>query len=188
MSPRQLTIYSKFSNGNKGFRDAVEVLERKGKMRCISVHGHLDIVPMLPSSTFNRTTKRRFCQSGFELVLKSQSNKLYMHRSEQADDKYLQRIGLALFRADKIQERHHYVTYLKELEALERPLHKLYLNDFYDKIVDKGLFPCSEKKMTPMRVRAARGRDSVFIMKIPTKKEMKRVLSADDLYGDGLSI
>ena len=101
---------------------------------------------------------------------------------------YLQRIGLALFRADKIQERHHYVTYLKELEALEKPLHKLHLNDFYDKIVQPQLFPCSEKKMTPMKVRAARGRGNVFIMENPSRKEMKRVLSADDLYGDVVSI
>jgi hypothetical protein len=174
--------------GTEGFRDACEVLEREGKMRCVGVHGHLDIVPMLPGSAFNRTTKRRYCQSGFELVLKSDSNKFYMRRSDRADDNYFQRIGLALFRADKIGDRHHYVTYLKELEALERPLNKLYLNDFYDKLVEEGLFPCSKKKMTPSRVRTARSRDSVFVLEKPSKKEMKRVKSAEDLCDDDIEM
>jgi hypothetical protein len=174
--------------GTEGFRDACEVLEREGKMRCVGVHGHLDIVPMLPGSAFSRTTKRRFCQSGFELVLKSDSNKFYMRRSDRTDDNYFQRIGLALFRADKIGDRHHYVTYLKELEALERPLNKLYLNDFYDKLVEEGLFPCSKQKMTPSRVRTARGRDSVFMLEKPSKKEMKRVKSAENLCDDDIEM
>lgn len=172
--------------GTEGFRDACEVLEREGKMRIVGVHGHLDIVPMLPGSAFNRTTKRRFCQSGFELVLKSDPIKFKMRRFERADDNYFQRIGLALFRADKISERHHYVTYLKELEALERPLQKLHLNDFYDKLVEEGLFPCSDQKMTPTKVRAIQSRDSVFMLEKPSKKEMKRVLSADDLDDDDI--
>ena len=174
--------------GTEGFRDACEVLEREGKMRCVGVHGHFDIVPMLPGSAFNRTTKRRFCQSGFELVLKSDSNKFYMRRSDRADDNYFQRIGLALFRADKIGDRHHYVTYLKELEALERPLNKLYLNDFYDKLVEEGLFPCSKQKMTPSRVRTARGRDSVLMLEKPSKKEMKRAKSAENLCDDDIEM
>lgn len=154
-------------------------------MRCLSIHGRFDVVTMLPNaafSAFNLGTKRRFCQSGFELILNSGSSKFYIRRSDLPDDKYLQRMGLALFRADRIAERHHYVTYLKDLEALKRPLQKLYLNDFYDKFVEQSLFPCSEKKMTPLKVRAARGRYSVAIMKQPSKKEMKRVSSADDLY------
>jgi hypothetical protein len=150
-------------------------------MRCLSIHGSLDVVTMLPHSAFNRGTKRSFCQSGFELVLNSESSKFYMRRSEISDEKYIQRMGLALFRADRVGERHHYVTYLKELEALERPLQKLYLNDFYNKFVEQSLFPGSEKKMTPMRVRTVRSRESMFIMKIPTEKTMKRVLSVDDL-------
>jgi len=174
--------------GTEGFRDACEVLEREGKMRIVGVHGHLDIVTMLPGSAFNRTTKRRFCQSGFELVLKSDPNKFKMRRFERADDNYFQRIGLALFRANKISERHHYVTYLKELEALERPLQKLYLNDFYDKLVEEGLFPCSDKKMTPTKVRAIQSRDSVFMLEKPSKKEMKRVSSADDLDDDDIEL
>lgn len=151
-------------------------------MRCISIHGRFDLVPLLPNSTFiNRGVKRRFCQPGFELLLNSGSSKLYMRRSERNDEKYMQRIGLAVFRADKIAERHHFVTYLKEIEALERPLHKLYLNDFYDKFVEQSLFPCSEKKMTPVKVRAGRGRQSVAVVRVPSRREMRRILSADDL-------
>lgn len=150
-------------------------------MRCISIHGSFDVVTMLPHSAFNRGTKRSFCQSGFELVINSESNKFYMRRSESSDEKYIQRMGLALFRADRVQERHHYMTYLKELEALERPLQKLHLNDFYNKFVEQSLFPGSEKKMTPMRVRTIRSRESMFIIKPPTDKMMKRVLSIDGL-------
>jgi len=167
--------------GTEGFRDAVEVLEQEGKMRCISIHGHYDIVPMLPSSAFNRLNKRRFCQSGFELILNSELNKFYMRRSERSDYRYIQRFGLALLHAIRIQERHHYVTYLKELEALQKPLKKLYLNDFYDKFLEQSVFPCSKMKMTPMKVRAARGRESVFIMQAPSERTMKRALSAVDL-------
>ena len=164
---------------------AVEVLEREGKMRCVSVHGYLDIVGMLPSSALNRATKRRFCQSGFELVLMSKANEFYMRRSERADDDYLQRLGLALLRADKIAERHGYLTYIRELEALMRALDKLHLNDFYDKIVERGLFPCSEKRMAPMEVvRVTRGRSNMAMLEEPSinttkanKKEMTKARS-----------
>ena len=167
----------------------MECLEREGKFRCVSVHGHLDIVTMLPNS-FIRKSKRRFCQSGFELVLNSESSKFYVHRSEQQNDKYFQRLGLAVFKPHKIADRHHYLTYLKELELLERPLHKLHLNDFYDKFVDQSLFPCSKKKMTPSVVRSSihNWRDNVVVLEQPTKKERKRVLSADDFIDQELSL
>ena len=126
-------------------------------------------------------TKRRFCQSGFELILNSESGKFYMRRSDIPDDKYMQRVGLALFRADRIHERHNYVTYLRELEDFKEPLQKLYLNDFYDKFVEENVFPCSKKKLTPMKVRTNRRRDSWVTRKHPSTHEMKRVLSADDL-------
>jgi len=169
-------------SGTEGFRDAVEVLEREGKMRCISIHGRYDVVTMLPNSIFiNSCSKQRFCQSGFELLLNAESSKFYMRRSERNDEKYLQRMGLALYRADKIQERHQYVTYLKELEALERPLKKLYLNDFYDKFVEQSIFPCSERKMTPMKVRSTFARKSLSIVEAPSRRELKRTLSADNL-------
>lgn len=167
--------------GTEGFRDAVTVLEREGKMRCISIHGHFDVVTMLPNSAFKRESKRRFCQSGFELILNSESSKFYMRRCEGQDNMYMQRMGLALFRADRIQERHHFATYLKELKALERPLQKLYLNDFYDKFVEQSLFPCSLKKMTPTEVRATRGRDKLLIIEVPSTRAMKRAVSVDDL-------
>ena len=166
---------------NQEFRDAVEVLEREGKMRCLSVQGRFDIVPMLPNSMFNRGTKRRFCHSGFELVLRAEASKFYMRRSERNDEKYIKRMGLALLRVDKTNERHHFTTYLKDLEDLERSLRKLHLNDFYDKFVEESVFACSAKKMTPLKVRAARGRQSVAVIRPPTKRELKRVLSANDL-------
>lgn len=151
-------------------------------MRCISIHGRYDVVTMLPNSTFiNSCTKQRFCQSGFELLLNAESSKFYMRRSERNDEKYIQRLGLALYRADKIQERHQYVTYLKELEALERPLKKLHLNDFYDKFVEQSVFPCSERKMTPMKVRSSFARKSLSIVEAPIRRELKRILSADNL-------
>ena len=150
-------------------------------MRCISIHGRFDIVTMLPHSPINRETKKRFCQSGFELLLNSESSNFYLRRSEHPDDKYLQRMGLALYRPDRIHERHNYITYLKELEALQRPLQELYLNDFYNKIIEENLFPCSEKKMTPTKGRAVRTRDSMSVKKTPCEEEMKKVLSGNDL-------
>lgn len=148
-------------------------------MRCLSVQGRFDIVPMLPNSMFYRETKRRFCHSGFELVLRAEASKFYMRRSEKNDEKYLKRMGLALFRVDKTNERHHFTTYLKDLEDLERSLRKLHLNDFYNKFVEENVFACSAKKMTPLKVRAARGRQSVAVVRPPTKRELKRVLSAN---------
>lgn len=150
-------------------------------MRCLSVQGRFDIVPMLPNTMFDKGTKRRFCHSGFELVLRAEESKFYMRRSEQNDEKYLKRMGLALFRVDKINERHHFTTYLKNLEDLERSLRKLHLNDFYDKFVEESVFECSAKKMTPLKVRAGRGRQSVAVVRPPNKRELKRVLSANDL-------
>jgi len=90
-------------------------------------------------------------------------------------------MGLALYRPDRIHERHNYITYLKELEALQRPLQELYLNDFYNKIIEENLFPCSEKKMTPTKGRAVRTRDSMAVKKTPCEEEMKKVLSGNDL-------
>ena len=154
-------------------------------MRCISIHGRFDVVPMLPNSTFvNSYSKQRFCQSGFELLLNAEASKFYMRRSERNDEKYIQRLSLAVLRPDKVQERHHYITYLKELETLEGPLKKLYLNDFYDKFVEQSLFPCSERKMTPMKVRGSFARKSLSIVRAPNRGEMKRILSASNLSDD----
>ena len=75
-----------------------------------------------------------------------------MRYSSRADDNYMQRMGTALGSAHKIKERHHYMTYLKELESFAKPLRALYLNDYYNKIHNSELFPCSEKKLTPMIV------------------------------------
>jgi hypothetical protein len=168
----------------KGFRDAVEVLEREGKMRCINIHGRFDLVPMLPNAAFTALAmapRSSFCQAGFELVLDSESNKFYMRRSENYDHKYMRRLGFSVFRADRIHERHDYNTYLKDLTNFERPLKKLYLNDFYNKLVEEDLFPCSEKQMAPFKVIAERGRKSFHIVKSRSSREIIRVASADDL-------
>ncbi|KAL3902669.1 MAG: hypothetical protein SGILL_010742, partial [Bacillariaceae sp.] len=44
------------------YRSVVETLEREGKMRCLGVHNHLDIVPMIPTSALHLQTKNTFCQ------------------------------------------------------------------------------------------------------------------------------
>ena len=75
-----------------------------------------------------------------------------MRYSPRADDNYIQRVGLALSSAHKIKERHHYMTYLKELRNFAKPLRELYLNDYYNIIYDSDTFPCSERKLTPMVV------------------------------------
>mmetsp|Transcript_9167 Transcript_9167/g.10698 ORF Transcript_9167/g.10698 Transcript_9167/m.10698 type:complete len:564 (-) Transcript_9167:274-1965(-) len=136
--------------GTETFRDAVAVLEKEGRLRCICVHGHLDLVPMIPTSPPNRTASKRFCQSGIEMVL--EPDQFVMRYSPRADDNYIQRVGLALSRAHKIAERHHYMTYLKELRNFAKPLRELYLNDYYNIIYDSETFPCSERKLTPMVV------------------------------------
>jgi len=170
--------------GTEGFRDAVEVLEREGKMRCINIHGRFDLVPMLPNAAFTAlkiAPRSSFCQAGFELVLDSESSKFYMRRSENYDAKYIRRLGSSVFRADRIHERHDYNTYLKDLRNFERPLKKLYLNDFYNKLVEEDLFPCSEKQMAPFKVIAEQGRKSFHIVKTRSSTDIIRVASADDL-------
>lgn len=42
--------------------------------------------------------------------------------------------------------------------------------------------------MTPTKVRAIQSRDSVFMLEKPSKKEMKRVSSADDLDDDDIEL
>ena len=136
--------------GTEAFRDAITILEKESKLRCICVHGHLDLVPMIPASPPNTKKSRRFCQSGIELVL--ESDKFTMRYSPRADGNYIQRVGLVLRRAHKIAERHHYMTYLKDLENLAKPMSELYLNDYYNMLLDSDTFPSSEKKLTPMVV------------------------------------
>jgi hypothetical protein len=143
--------------GTEAFRDAITILEKEGRLRCICVHGHLDLVPMIPASPSNTKKSRRFCQSGIELVL--ESDKFTMRYSPRADDNYIQRVGLVLRRAHKISERHHYMTYLKELENLAKPMSELYLNDYYNMLLDSETFPSSEKKLTPMVVTLNGGDD-----------------------------
>lgn len=164
-------------------------------MRCLSVQGRLDIIPMMPNSIMNKGT-RRFCHSGFELILRAEAKKFYMRRSERNDKKYIKRMGLALIRLDKMDGRHAFTTYLKDLEALEGSMRKLHLNDFYDKFVEESVFATSVKKMTPLKVKVgtpmhplmnpnyrskpiARGRQSLAVVR--GKTELKRTLSANDL-------
>ena len=156
----------------EAFRDAVSVLEEEGKLRCICVHGVHDLVPMIPVSAINRTTKKRFCQSGFELVLKK--DKFEMRYSPRPDDNYMKRVGIALGRAHKIGERHHYLTYLNELKSFSKPLRELYLNDYYNKIYDSDLFMPSEKRLTPMVVTVNRDGDgdiSTYTYNLEQEKE-----------------
>jgi hypothetical protein len=140
----------------ESFRDAIGVLEEEGKLRCLCVHGVHDLVPMLPVSAMT-TTKNRFCQSGVELVLGN--DKFEMRYSPKPDDNYMKRVGVALGSAHKIGERHHYLTYLRELEDFSEPLRELHLNDYYNKIYDSELFEPSEKKLTPMIVTVNRNGD-----------------------------
>jgi len=140
--------------GTEGFRDAVSVLEKEGKLRCICVHGVHDIVPMIPASAINRIAKKRFCQSGIELVLKK--DKFEMRYSPKSHNSYIKRIGIALGTAHKISERHHYLTYLDELGRFSEPLRELHLNDYYNKIYDSEIFVPSKKKLTPRVVRVHR--------------------------------
>jgi hypothetical protein len=166
--------------GTEAFRDAITVLEKEGRLRCICVHGHLDLVPMIPASPSNTKKSRRFCQSGIELVL--ESDKFTMRYSPRADDNYIQRVGLVLRRAHKIGERHHYITYLKELENLAKPMSELYLNDYYNMLLDSETFPSSEKKLTPMVVTLdGEGDDYTYKFNADQDKEV----DTDDGDGDG---
>eukprot|EP00536_Pseudo-nitzschia_multiseries_P000005 jgi/Psemu1/233175/estExt_Genewise1.C_20025 len=136
--------------GTEGFRDAISVLEKEGKLRCLCVHGVHDVVPMLPASALQRNTKKRFCQSGIELVL--EKNKFTMRYSPKPDNNYFKRVGTALSSAQKIRERHHYLTYLNEIKGFSKPLQKLHLNDYYNKIYRSEIFSPSDKRLTPMVV------------------------------------
>ncbi|KAG7343319.1 lipase class 3 [Nitzschia inconspicua] len=149
------------------FRNVVETLEKEGKMRCLGVHNHLDIVPMVPTSALHVRTKNTFCQVGFQMLLHPEN--FEMRYCPQADNSFLdfkdqvERMALAIFRPDKIAGRHHYLTYLSYLKTLEVPLSRLYLNDYYRNIVRSNLFPGSEAHaLSPPHVATKRHRDSLF--------------------------
>ncbi|KAG7372483.1 lipase class 3 [Nitzschia inconspicua] len=149
------------------FRNVVETLEQDGKLRCLGVHNHLDIVPMVPTSALHVRTKNTFCQVGFQMLLHPE--KFEMRYCPQTDNSFLdfkdqaERMTLAIFRPDKIAGRHHYLTYLSYLKTLEVPLSRLYLNDYYSNIVRSNLFPRSEANaFSPPHVATKRHRDSLF--------------------------
>lgn len=136
--------------GTEEFRDAVNVLEKEGKLRCVCVHAVHDLVPMIPVSTIATASKKRFCQCGIELVLSK--GKFEIRYSSKPDDKYMHRVGKVLKSPHKIKQRHHYLTYLKEMKVFAEPLRKLHLNDYYNKLYSFEVFVSSEKKLTPMTV------------------------------------
>jgi Lipase (class 3) len=93
-----------------GFRDVVERLEREGKMRCLCVHNHMDVVPMIPASALSVRKSRRFCHVGFEMLLDGTNadsfemrycakmyNSAFSHFAEKSA-----RASLALLQAPKI--------------------------------------------------------------------------------------
>jgi hypothetical protein len=150
------------------FRNVVETLEQEGKMRCLGVHNHLDIVPMIPTSAFHIRTKNTFCQVGFQLLLHTDEFEMkytpHTNGSWQDWKDRTERMALAIFRPDKIKNRHHYLTYLTYLRDLQVPLSKLQLNDYYNARVKANLFPGSEKEpiLSPHHVTAKHKRGSLF--------------------------
>jgi hypothetical protein len=138
------------------FRDAVEVLEREGKMRVLGVHNYLDIVPMLPNTAIQVQTKNCFCQVGFQMQL--HTDHFVMHYCPKSDKPWQEfrqtagNISRAVIGPHKISGRHHYLTYLSRLRALEGPLSRLYLNDYYNHIVQEDLFVGSEGRNVPIKV------------------------------------
>jgi hypothetical protein len=144
------------------FRDAIQILEKEGKMRCLGIHNHHDIVPMIPTSAMHVQKKNTFCQVGFQMLLLQHGRCEMKYCPETAKPwqelkDQTNRMAAAVFRPDKIAGRHHYLTYLSKLRALEVPLSKLYLNDYYNEIVKPDLFPGSEKKVTPANVTTEKG-------------------------------
>ncbi|KAL3924545.1 MAG: hypothetical protein SGARI_006013 [Bacillariaceae sp.] len=150
------------------FRDVVETLEKEGKMRCLGVHNHLDIVPMIPTSALHLRTKNTFCQVGFQLLLHTDEFEMrYCPKANtgwQDLKQQTERMTLAIFRPDKIANRHHYLTYLTYLRDLQGPLSKLHLNDYYNDTVKPNLFPGSNEKeiLSPTYVTNTRKRSSIF--------------------------
>jgi hypothetical protein len=150
------------------FRDVIETLEREGKLRCLGVHNHLDIVPMIPTSALHIQTKNTFCQVGFQLLMHTDEFEMRycpkQNNGWQDLKQQTERMTLAIFRPDKIANRHHYLTYLTYLRDLQGPLSKLYLNDYYNAVVQPNLFPGSTRKeiLAPANVTNTKKRDSVF--------------------------
>jgi hypothetical protein len=150
------------------FRNAVEILEREGKMRCLGVHNYSDIVPMIPTSAFHVRTKNTFCQVGYQMVVYPDKFEMRycpkMNTSYQDSKDQLKRLTLAMFRPDKIGGRHHYSTYLNRLRDLEEPLSRLHLNDYYNNFVGFNLFAGSEinSANSPMHVTIGQRRFSGF--------------------------
>jgi hypothetical protein len=150
------------------FRNAVEILEREGKMRCLVVHNHLDIVPMIPTSALHVRTKNTFCQLGFQMLLYPDKFEMrycpHMNNSYQDFKDQFERMTLAIFRPDKIGGRHHYLTYLTRLRDLEDPLSRLHLNNYYNNFVDSNPTTGSEKiwALSPTHVTIRQQRFSLF--------------------------
>jgi pimeloyl-ACP methyl ester carboxylesterase len=147
------------------FRNAVETLEQEGKMRCLGVHNHLDIVPMIPTSALHVRTKNNFCQVGFQMLLHPDKFEMrYCPRTNNTCQDFkdqAERMALAIFRPDKIAGRHHYMTYLSYLRSLEEALSRLHLNDYYNDAVGFDIFEGSEPiyALSPSHVGAKRNRD-----------------------------
>mmetsp|Transcript_55060 Transcript_55060/g.133771 ORF Transcript_55060/g.133771 Transcript_55060/m.133771 type:complete len:580 (-) Transcript_55060:1266-3005(-) len=151
-NPRPATI---------GFRDVVERLEREGKFRCLGVYNQIDIVPMIPASALSVRRSRRFCQVGFEMQLNGHTGNSFEMRYcpkmyNSAFSHFLEkgsRASLAILQAPYIGGRHHWMTYVNILRQLEEPLSKLYLNDYYNAIVQENLHKGSEAKRAPSKVK-----------------------------------
>jgi len=121
--------------GDRRFQGAVHWLEREGLLRCMIVHNHLDLVPLLPDSVFSNRT---FCQQGVRLSLYPHGFSLrYLGGHATRWEKFHQKLkhaGILLSCWVRMAKHHDYGLYLERLDNLKSELSKLHLDEMYDEV------------------------------------------------------
>lgn len=126
--------------GDDKFRKAIQTLEQSHKLRCLTVHNDMDLVPALPNRLCRGDwcSPNAFCYCGMQLVLKERSFFTKYH-SETSDTKLdelqaeLRRLLIVLCCWPGMAKQHNYRTYLDRLVEQKQKLSQVYLNDLYKK-------------------------------------------------------
>jgi len=122
--------------GDAGFRAAIQTLERQGRLRCLVVHNHLDLVPLRPDNIFSGHCRHvRFVQQGVQLKLYKHEFDTYYHSgNETCLERTCSRLKhqiMILCCCVRMAEQHNYREYLNRLIAQKEELSKLFLHDLY---------------------------------------------------------
>lgn len=126
--------------GDDRFRVAIQTLEKEKKLRCLTVHNGMDLVPSMPNRMCRGDwcNPNKFCFVGMQLILKEHNFTIKYH-SEAKDTKAeelgaeMKRILIVFCCWIGMAKQHNYREYLDRLVAQKDTLSKLSLNDLYEK-------------------------------------------------------